>query len=72
MPVHGKRFGVPLCAALGLEPTRVRRIDLHVAVDDIVTAEVELYPTEQEAETAVALVKRYQLVEIAEDHDGRA
>jgi hypothetical protein len=42
-------LGKQLAAALGFDGKMVRSIDLHVAVDDVVTAKVEVIVTESQA-----------------------
>lgn len=44
-------LGKQLAAALGFGDQKVKSIDLHVAVDDIVTAKVEVIVTESQAVT---------------------
>ena len=42
-------LGSQLAAALGFDGRMVKSIDLHVAVDDVVTAKVEVIVTESQA-----------------------
>lgn len=59
--VHSQEFGTKLCAALGLDPHKVQAIDLHIEVNDIVTATVRFAPSAADLEPEL---KRYRLVEV--------
>ena len=55
--------------ALGLEGQRVRSLDLHMAVNELVTVEAEMLPTAGQIEAVTDEMKkrRFVLTEIAED-----
>ncbi len=57
--------------ALGLDEHKVRGLSLHMRVNDLVTAEVEMLPSaDQMSGVAEALeVKRFLLTELPEGHD---
>jgi hypothetical protein len=50
-----------VCDALGLK--NVRKLDLHMSVDDVVIVKVEYYPEINDIEKLVPILKKYQLVE---------
>ena len=60
-PLHGKDC-VEICEALGLK--HVRRIDLHMAIDSVVIAEVEYYPEKNGVLKLPAILKKFKLVPI--------
>ena len=51
-----------ICDSLGLK--HVRRLDLHMAFDEIVTVTVEYYPEIYGIKQLPAILKRFELVEI--------
>jgi hypothetical protein len=56
-------LGKELATALGFEASNVRSIDFHVAVDDVVTAKVEVYVTGDQAATLRDIFAKRVIIE---------
>jgi len=54
-----------ICEALGLK--HVRRLDIHLAVDEIVTVKAEFYPEKDGVKQFPAILRKFQLVPCVED-----
>lgn len=66
-PVVGHRIGKEVAEALGLESVAdIRSIRIDIAVDDVVTAEVEYMPSESQVKNLVKILRRYELHEVGE------
>jgi hypothetical protein len=61
--VGRSQFGQDLCRALGLDPGRVRSLDLRCAADEIITVQVVQSVTDTQTKEIGELMKRYRLVE---------
>jgi hypothetical protein len=57
-----------LARALGYADNMPRSIELHMRVDDVVTATVEHFVTDEQLQALTAVVRKYRLV-LAEDID---
>lgn len=53
-----------ICDALGLK--HVRKLDIHMAYDKVVTIEAELFPEENGMRQLVSILKKYHLLEVKE------
>lgn len=53
-----------LCRAFGFDPNMVKRLDLHLRLDDIATAEVEQFVDADRAADAATIIRRFTLTEI--------
>lgn len=59
----GSRFA----RALGLDPCKTRKIDLHVHLDNVITATVEMYVTKEEMEMLELELIPFELHEIKKE-----
>ncbi len=50
-----------ICEALGLK--HVRKLNLHMGIDEIVTVEAEFYPEIDGVKQLVPILKKFELVE---------
>lgn len=72
MPIlHGRRLGVALCDALGLDKNLVRSLTFHCEIDEAATVIVEQFVTSDQGErTADIIVREYEVVPKDPDGDG--
>jgi len=59
------KFCQEICEALGLK--HVRKLDLHMAFDEIVTVTIQFYPEEEGVKKLVPVLKKYNLIETKEE-----
>jgi hypothetical protein len=69
-PVHV--IGQAICEALNIDPKTVIGFDLHVRINDVVTASVEMIPCFEPGNLAEAIgqIKRYEIRDVTEVTDG--
>jgi hypothetical protein len=60
-------FNLALCAALGLDPTKVRAITIHSRAQKMVVVEVEQLLPLDDGDALLAQVKRYTLTAIEQE-----
>ena len=56
-------FGQKLCKILNLEGMKVRGMEIHVEVDDVIYVKVERFIHKDEGEEILSLLEKYKLVE---------
>lgn len=59
-----RSFNLALCAALGLNPTKVRAITIRSKADEAVVVEVDQLMPVGEADAVLAVLRRYTLTPI--------
>lgn len=64
--VVGIGWGNELAKALGLEGRKVAAIDLRIRPREVVTATVELYVCQEEADKVLSVLESYHLERVAE------
>lgn len=65
--VVGQYIGKRLLAAWGLEHQLVRRIDLHIAVNEAVTVTIERLADKTESDDVLPILEQYHLVRRDDD-----
>ena len=66
-PIVGYQVGPAICAALGLEGAKVRRLTLDIAPDAPVSVTIERFVDREEFGRLVLVVERFNLVEPERD-----
>ena len=61
--VKSYTFGQKLCKILNLDGTKVRGMEIHVEVDDVIYVKVERFIHKDEGEEILSLLEKYKLVE---------
>ena len=61
MAVLGDMIGKEIAEALGLK--RVRKLDIHIECNKLVTVDAEFYPEEDGVRQFPTILKHYELVE---------
>lgn len=56
-----------ICEALGLKFKHIRKLDLHMAYNEIVTVSVEYNPEEEGVKRLIPILKKFNLVDAPED-----
>ncbi len=59
-------LGTAFIEALGIDPTTCRGIVLRAHVGEIVTVDVELFPTEEQGEEIAQAARRFGIVKVVE------
>ena len=61
---NGEKLAIEICDALGLK--HVKRLDIHIAKNEIFTVVAEIYPEIDGVKQLPAILKKFELVPINE------
>lgn len=62
--LESSRLGRQICEALGLKSGSIRQINIHVAVNELITVTVEYFPEKKNLELLPAILEKYELVKL--------
>lgn len=69
LPSRSNDFGRKVCAVLGINPQFVRSIDIRIAAGEIVTADVSLTVSEDQAEGLAHVLTEKRFVALTDGED---
>ena len=67
--VFAREVGTDVCVALGLDPAVVRSVRINFDANEVVTADVEIYPDGPQVDGVLSVIRRYNLVPIDDEDE---